>query len=82
MKLFKLESLTNHLLDHTQIFNLTLDNWTIFNKYLKWRQDFLEDDLKILKVEDVSHPLLNHIQMLNLRLDDHITMTIFYKSLE
>ena len=50
--------------------------------YLKWIQHFFEGDLEILKVEDLNHPLLDHLQILNLRLDDHMTMTIFYKSLE
>ena len=82
LKILKVEFLSNCLLDQNQILNLSFYDQTIFNKYLKWRRHFLEGNLKILKVEDLNHPLLDHLQILNLRLDDHMTMTIFYKSLE
>jgi hypothetical protein len=73
------EYLSNHLLDHTQILNLYLDDQTIFYKYLKWRQPPVEDNLKILKVENLSKHLLDHAQTLNVSLDDQ---TIFYKYLK
>ena len=45
LKILKVENLSKHLLDHTQMLNLSLDDQTIFYKYLKWRR------LKILKIE-------------------------------
>ena len=46
LKLLKVEYLSNHLLNHSQIFNLSLDDQAIFYKSLKWRQPLMEDDLK------------------------------------
>jgi hypothetical protein len=59
LKILKVEYLCNHLLDHTQILNLLLDDQTIFYKYFKnqnwkclhWRWPPMEDNLKILEVE-------------------------------
>ena len=36
LKILKVEYKSNHLLDHTQILNLSLDDETIFGKSLKW----------------------------------------------
>ena len=47
----KVKYLTNHLLDHTQILNLSIDDQTIFYKSLKWRRPPVEENLKIFKVE-------------------------------
>jgi hypothetical protein len=69
------EYLSNHLLDHTQILNLSLYDQTIL---CKGRPPPMEDDLKILKVEHLSNHLLDPTQILNLCLDDQ---TILYKSL-
>ena len=52
LKVLKVEYLSNRLLDHTQILNLSLDDQTIFSKSSKWRRPPMEDDLKILKVEN------------------------------
>jgi hypothetical protein len=52
LKLLKAEYLSNHLLDHTQFWNLSLYDQTIFC------QCFNEDDLKILKKEYLSSHLL------------------------
>ena len=49
LKLLKVEYISNQLLDHTEILNLSLDDQTIFDKSLKWRWPPMEDDLKILK---------------------------------
>ena len=49
-----------HLLDPTQILNLSLDDQTIFYKSLKWGWPLMEVDLKILKVEYHSDLLLDH----------------------
>ena len=74
-----MEYLSNHLLDHTQIWNLSLYDHTIFYKSFKWRWPQMEDDLKILKVKYLSNHLLDHTQILNLCLYDQI---IFCKSLK
>ena len=46
LKISNVEYLSNHLLDHTQILNFSLDDKTIFSKSSKWRQTPMEDDLK------------------------------------
>ena len=51
LKILDVEFLTNHLLDHTQILNLSLDDQSIFFKSSKWRQTPMEDNFKILTVE-------------------------------
>jgi hypothetical protein len=66
LKILKVKYLSNHLLDHTLILNLSLDDQTIFYKFLKWRLPQMEDDLKILKVKYLSYQLLDHTQLLNL----------------
>ena len=45
LKILKVEYLSNHLLDHTQILNLSLVDQTIFYKSLKWRWPPMEDNL-------------------------------------
>ena len=45
LKILEVEYLSNHLMDHTQILNLSLDDQTIFYKSLKWRQPSMEDNL-------------------------------------
>ena len=57
LKKLKVKYLSNHLLDHTQILNLSLDNQTIFYKFFKWRRPPIKDNFKILKVEYLS----NHV---------------------
>ena len=47
LKILKVEYLSNHLLDHTQILNLSLCDQAIFCKSFKWRQPTMEDDLNI-----------------------------------
>ena len=54
LKILKVEYLSNYLLDHTQILNLSLDDQTIFYKSLKDRQHQKEVILKIQKVEYLS----------------------------
>ena len=63
LKILKVEYLSNHLLDHTQILNLSWDDQTIFYKSFKWRWPPMEDDLKILKVEYLRNHLLDYIQI-------------------
>ena len=77
LKKFKVEYLSNHLLNHTQILNLSLNYQTIFCKSIKLRRPPMEDDIKILKVEYLSNHLLDHTQILNLSL---YNQTIFCKS--
>jgi hypothetical protein len=62
----KVECLSNHLFDHTQILNLILYDQTIFCKSFKWGRPPMEDDLKIQKVEFLSNFLLDHTKILNL----------------
>ena len=45
LKILKVEYLNNHLLDPTQILNLSLGDQTMFYKFFKWRQPLNEDDL-------------------------------------
>ena len=65
LKMLKVEYISNHLLDHTQILNLILDDQTIFYKCLTLRQSPMEDNLKIFKVEYLSDHLLDHSQICN-----------------
>ena len=66
-----MEYLRNHLLDHTQILNLSLDDQIVFYQILKWRRPLMEDNLKILKVEYLSNHLWDHTQILKLSLDEY-----------
>ena len=71
LKILKVEYLSNHLLDHTQILNFRFDDQIIFYKSLKGRWPSMEDDLKILKVEYLSNHLWDHTQILKLSLDEY-----------
>ena len=51
LKILKVEYLSNHFLDHTQIFNSSQDAQTIFYKSFNGKGPPMEDNLKILKVE-------------------------------
>ena len=44
LKISKVEYLSNHWIDRTQILNLNLGDQTKLNKYFKWRQPPLEED--------------------------------------
>ena len=79
LKVLKVEYLSNQLLYHPPILNLSSDDQTIFYNALQIRCPQMEDDLKILKVEYLSNPFLDHNQILNLSLDYH---TLFYKALK
>ena len=46
LKIFKVEYLNNHLMDRTQLLNISLDDQIIFYKSLKWRRPPMEEDLK------------------------------------
>ena len=48
LQILKVEYLINHLLDNTQILNLSLNDQAIFHKSFKWKQTPIEDDIKIL----------------------------------
>ena len=48
LKILKVEYLSNHLLDHTLILNLSLDDQTKFYNALKWRQPPMEENCKVL----------------------------------
>jgi hypothetical protein len=67
LKILKVEFLSNRLLDHTQILNLSLADQSIFCKSFNWRWPPLKDNLKILKMDYLSNRLLDHTQILNLR---------------
>ena len=68
LKILKVEYLSNCLLDHTQILNLSLHDQTIFCKSFKWRQPPMEDDLKKIKVEYLNNHLLDPNFKLKIRL--------------
>ena len=51
LKILKVDYLSNNLLDHTQILNLSLYDQTIFFKSFKRWQPPMEEDLKLSKVE-------------------------------
>ena len=55
LKILQVEYLSNHLLDHSQILDLSLYDFTSFYKSLKWRQPPMEEDLRILLVEYLSN---------------------------
>ena len=40
LKILKVEYLSDHLLDHTQILNLSLDDQTILYKFFQWKTTF------------------------------------------
>jgi hypothetical protein len=56
LKILKVKYLSNHLLDHTQILNLSLDYQTIFYKSLKWKRPPMEDNLKWKKNSNGRRP--------------------------
>ena len=62
LKILKVEYLSNHLLNPTQILNLSLDDKTMLYKFFKRRQPPMKDDLKIL----------DHTNILNWSVYDHI----------
>ena len=74
LKILKVEYLSNHLFDPTQILNLSLDGQPVLKFFFKWRRPPMEDELKILKVEYI---LLDHINIVNWSLYDQ---TIFSQS--
>jgi hypothetical protein len=64
LKILKDEYLSNHLWDHKQMLNLSLDGKT---KVFKWRWPSMEDDQKILKVENLSKYCMDPSQILSLK---------------
>ena len=48
LKILKVEYISNHLLDLTQILNLSLDDQIILYKFFKWRRPSMEDDLQLM----------------------------------
>ena len=46
LQILRMEYLSNHLLDSTQILNLSLDDQTILYKSFKWRRPPIEDNHK------------------------------------
>ena len=77
LKILKLEYLSNHLLDLTNILNWSLYDQSIFSQSFKWRRPPMEDNIKILKGEYLSTLLLDPTQISNSSLYDQ---TIMYKS--
>ena len=63
LKLLKVEYLSNCLLDHAQILNLSLHDQTILYNSFQSRWPPMEDDLKILKVEYLRNHFLDPIQI-------------------
>ena len=81
LKILKMEYISNHLLNHSQIRNSSLDDQTVFYKSLKWRRHQKEDDFKILKREKLHNQLLSHIQNLNLSLDEQTLDNLHWKTI-
>ena len=73
LKIIKVEYLSNHILDHNQNLNISLEYQTIFYKSLKLRRPPIEENIK---VQYLSNHSLDHTQILNLSLDDQTT---YYK---
>ena len=69
LKILKVEYLSNHLFDQTQILKFSLDEKTLFFESSKWRRPPMEDDLKILKVEYLSHHFMDFYRRLGGRLE-------------
>ena len=47
LKISKVEYLSNHLKDPTQMLKLSLDNQIIMYKFFKWRQPPIEDNIQL-----------------------------------
>ena len=47
LNILKVEYLSNHLLDHIQILNLSLDDQTMFYKSSQWRRPQMGDNLRL-----------------------------------
>ena len=77
LKILKVEYLSNHWLDFTQIWNLGLRDQTKLYKCFKWRRPPMEDHRKILRVEYLSNHWLELTKIWNLRCADQ---TRLYKS--
>jgi hypothetical protein len=60
LKIFKEEYLSNHLLDHTQILSLSLNDQIIL---FQWETTSNGRQPQILKVEYISNHLLDNIQI-------------------
>jgi hypothetical protein len=65
LKILKVEYLTNGLLDHAQILNLSLHDQTVFCKSFRWRRPPMEDDFKIIKMEYLNNHLWDPTRILN-----------------
>ena len=65
LKLLIVEYLSNCLLDHAQILNLSLHDQTILYKSFQSRWPPMKNDLKISKVEYLSNGLLDPTHILN-----------------
>ena len=70
LKILKVEYLSNHWLDLTQILNLSLGDHTKIEHCLKWRQHPMQEDLNRLKVEYHSNHWSDLLQILNFSLED------------
>ena len=68
-KILKLEYLSNHRSDLTQI-QVKIKNQTKIENYLQWRRPPIEDDLEVLDVEYLSNHWSYLTQIWNLRLGD------------
>ena len=79
LKLLKVEYLSNHLLDQTQILNLSLNDQTIFCNSVKLRRPPMEDNIKILKVEYLSNRSLDHTQILKLASGNQMNVFKYFK---
>ena len=70
LKILKVEYLSHHQLELSQILNWSLGHQTETKYCMKWRWPLMEDDLKVLKVQYLSNHWLDLSQILNLSLGD------------
>ena len=75
LKILKVEYLSNHWPDLSQILNLSIGNWTK-KTCLKGRQLPMEEDPKILKVEYLRNHVLDFLQIWNLSSGDQTKIKI------
>ena len=68
--ILKVEYLSNHRTDLTQIWNSWLGDQAKVYKCFKWRRPLREDDLKILNVEYLSNHWTDLAQIWNSSLGD------------
>ena len=68
LQIFKVEYLSNHLLDHSQILNLSLDDQIIFLPTFKMKTTFNGGQRRRVKSEISQHQLIESFSNFKLKL--------------